>query len=159
MTYISSEIEPLARNSTSNPGRSRRTLSTPIFPPIASTSRRLIVSPSPVPPKRLVVEAEKLRKGFGDKLLFDEPSFRLPRGGIVGVIDHHADAGAPPETGDTLHRIDPAIVMAGMEAAGFDFEKQSDILRNPDDDLSKTVFAPELRGKTDRFLMRFRRPK
>ena len=34
----------------------------------------------------VVVEAEKLRKGFGDKLLFDEPSFSLPRGGIVGVI-------------------------------------------------------------------------
>ena len=83
----------------------------------------------------------------------------LKPGGIIGVIDHHAEAGAPPETGDTLHRIDPAIVMAGMEAAGFDFEKQSDILRNPDDDLSKTVFAPELRGKTDRFLMRFRKPK
>jgi sulfate-transporting ATPase len=34
----------------------------------------------------LVVEAEGLRKGFGDRLLIDDLSFKLPRGGIVGVI-------------------------------------------------------------------------
>ncbi|MDB5905781.1 MAG: energy-dependent translational throttle protein EttA [Betaproteobacteria bacterium] len=34
----------------------------------------------------LVVEAEGLKKSFGDKLLFDGVSFRLPRGGIVGVL-------------------------------------------------------------------------
>ena len=34
----------------------------------------------------LVVEAEGLKKSFGDKLLFEDMSFRLPRGGIVGVI-------------------------------------------------------------------------
>ena len=34
----------------------------------------------------LVVEAEGLRKGFGDRLLIDDLTFKLPRGGIVGVI-------------------------------------------------------------------------
>jgi len=34
----------------------------------------------------VVVEAEGLRKGFGDRLLIDDLSFSLPRGGIVGVI-------------------------------------------------------------------------
>jgi len=34
----------------------------------------------------VVVEAEDLRKGYGDRLLMDDLSFRLPRGGIVGVI-------------------------------------------------------------------------
>ena len=34
----------------------------------------------------VVVEAEKLRKGFGERLLIDDLSFSLPRGGIVGVI-------------------------------------------------------------------------
>lgn len=81
----------------------------------------------------------------------------LKAGGIVAIIDHRAAAGAPPETGDTLHRIDPALVIAKMEAAGFVLDAQSDILRNPDDDLSKNVFAPEIRGKTDRFVMRFRK--
>ena len=34
----------------------------------------------------LVIEAEHLRKAFGDRLLFDEVSFNLPPGGIVGII-------------------------------------------------------------------------
>ena len=34
----------------------------------------------------IVVEVEKLSKGFGDRLLFDGLSFSLPRNGIVGVI-------------------------------------------------------------------------
>lgn len=81
----------------------------------------------------------------------------LKPGGVVGIIDHYARAGAPAETGNTLHRIDPAIVTAAMEAAGFVLEAESDILRSPDDDLDVIVFDPALRGKTDRFLMRFRK--
>ncbi|HEY8785440.1 MAG TPA: energy-dependent translational throttle protein EttA [Candidatus Limnocylindria bacterium] len=34
----------------------------------------------------VVVEAEGIRKAYGDKLLFDDLTFSLPRGGIVGVI-------------------------------------------------------------------------
>ncbi len=44
----------------------------------------------PIPPGKrlgeLVVEADQLRKGYGDQLLIDDLSFSLPRGGIVGVI-------------------------------------------------------------------------
>lgn len=97
--------------------------------------------------------------------LMDAPAFLaelmtgLKPGGIVAIVDHAAAAGAPSETGDTLHRIDPALVIARMEAAGFVLDGQSDILRNPDDDVSKVVFAPEIRGKTDRFVMRFSKPE
>ncbi len=79
----------------------------------------------------------------------------LKPGGIVGIIDHHAAPGSPPETGNTLHRIDPALVIAGMQAAGFELEADHDILRNPADDLTKSVFEPDIRGRTDRFVMRF----
>lgn len=34
----------------------------------------------------VVIQAEKLSKGFGDRLLFDDLTFKLPPGGIVGVI-------------------------------------------------------------------------
>jgi ATP-binding cassette ChvD family protein len=34
----------------------------------------------------VVVEAEDLCKGYGDRLLIEDLSFKLPRGGIVGVI-------------------------------------------------------------------------
>ena len=83
----------------------------------------------------------------------------LKPGGCVAIIDHYAEAGASAETGGTVHRIDPAIVIADMEAAGFVLDGQSDLLRNPEDDLTKIVFAPELRGKTDRFIMLFKNPE
>ncbi|MCJ7590001.1 MAG: class I SAM-dependent methyltransferase [Woeseiaceae bacterium] len=96
--------------------------------------------------------------------LMDIPAFlaelkkALKPGGIVAIVDHSAAAGSPTETSDTLHRIDPALVIANMEAAGFVLDGQSDLLRNPDDDLTQVVFAPTIRGKTDRFVMRFRKP-
>ena len=42
----------------------------------------------PTPPRLgdLVVQAENLGKGYGDRLLIDDLTFSLPRGGIVGVI-------------------------------------------------------------------------
>lgn len=79
----------------------------------------------------------------------------LKAGGVVAVIDHYAAEGSPSETGGTTHRIDAAIVIDTMTAAGFVLNGQSDILRNPDDDYEKIVFDPELRGRTDRFVMRF----
>jgi len=83
----------------------------------------------------------------------------LRPGGIVGIVDHYAEAGAPRETGNSLHRIDPAIVIADMQAAGFELEATSDLLRNAQDDHSRNVFDPEVRGRTDRFVLRFRKPR
>ncbi|MDH3746578.1 MAG: methyltransferase domain-containing protein [Gammaproteobacteria bacterium] len=79
--------------------------------------------------------------------------------GIVGIVDHYAEAGAPRETGGTLHRIDRNIVIADFESAGFELAAKSDVLRNMNDDYSKNVFEPDLRGKTDRFVLKFRKPK
>lgn len=81
-------------------------------------------------------------------------------GGIVGVVDHVA-----PPGGDTreivgkVHRIDPAVIRADFERAGFVFEAESNLLRNPADDHSKSVFDPAVRGKTDRAVLRFRKPR
>jgi len=83
----------------------------------------------------------------------------LRPGGILAVVDHYAEPGSPSETGNTLHRIDPDIVTAELEAAGFMLEEKSDVLRNRDDDHSLNMGAPEVRGKTDRFVFRFRKPE
>ena len=82
----------------------------------------------------------------------------LKPGGIVAIVDHYAEAGAPKETGNTLHRIDPGIVISEMQAAGFELTGSSDILRNMNDDHGKVVFDPAVRGKTDRFVLRFEKP-
>ena len=58
-----------------------------------------------------------------------------------------------------LHRIDKSIVIADLESAGFELVEESDVLRNPDDDHSKSVFAEGIRGKSDRFVLKFRKPE
>ncbi len=80
-------------------------------------------------------------------------------GGIVGVVDHVALPGETRATADKLHRIDPEVVKADFKAAGFVLEGESDLLRMPSDDHAKLVFDPAVRGKTDRFVFRFRKPK
>lgn len=83
----------------------------------------------------------------------------LKPGGTLAVVDHSAAAGTPSDSGGTLHRIDPAIVRAEIEAAGFVFSGSSEILRNPDDDLSLGMSDPAVRGKTDRFVFKFEKPE
>lgn len=83
----------------------------------------------------------------------------LKPGDVLGVVDHYAEAGSSSETGGTLHRIDRAIAVADFEVAGFVLEAESDMLRNPDDDYSQGVFTPGIRGNTDRFILRFRKPE
>jgi predicted methyltransferase len=80
-------------------------------------------------------------------------------GGIVGVIDHAGNPGDTRETVEKFHRIDPAVVKADFERAGFKLEATSDVLRNPADDHSLLVFDPKIRGKTDRFVYKFVKPK
>ncbi|WP_010161791.1 class I SAM-dependent methyltransferase [Sphingomonas sp. PAMC 26617] len=83
----------------------------------------------------------------------------LKPGGTYIVIDH-ADAAGSGMTGtSTRHRIDPAAVKAQVVKAGFVFEAESDALRNPADDHSAAVFDPAIRGKTDQFVFRFRKPR
>lgn len=81
-------------------------------------------------------------------------------GGIVGVVDHAAAAG-----GDTravvgkLHRIDPAVVRRDFLKAGFVLVGTSPMYRNRADNHILLVFDPAIRGKTDRFVMKFRKPR
>ena len=97
--------------------------------------------------------------GFGDVEGAYAEIFRvLKPGGSFVVLDHAAPAGAPVSTGGTTHRIDPAIVTGLAEGAGFTMEKASDLLANPNDDYEKNVFDPAVRRKTDRFLIRYRKP-
>lgn len=79
-------------------------------------------------------------------------------GAVLGIVDHVAAPGSPAETGGTLHRIDPQLIRRDMRDAGFVFDGQSGILRNPEDDHSRNVFDPTVRNRTDKVVMRFRKP-
>jgi predicted methyltransferase len=83
----------------------------------------------------------------------------LKVGGVVVVQDHVAAPGADTAAVvDRLHRIDPAVVRGDFERAGFAFEAASPMLAHPDDDHTRQVFDPDIRGRTDQFVFRFRRP-
>ena len=83
----------------------------------------------------------------------------LKPGGVYMVIDHVAKAGSDEQVAKTLHRMDPAHVIAQAQAAGFVLEARSDVLANPRDPHDKIIFAPEIRGHTDQFVLKFRKPK
>lgn len=82
----------------------------------------------------------------------------LKPGGLFVAIDHSAVDGAPEETGNAIHRIDRAIVLRMGAAAGFAVDAESDFLANPEDDRTLNVFDPAIRGRTDQFAIRFRKP-
>jgi predicted methyltransferase len=84
--------------------------------------------------------------------------FFLKPDGILGVVDHEAVSGAPASVGNTLHRIDPEIVISEMELAGFEVTGHLPILTNVSDDKAKKIWDVA-EGKTSRFVLRFANKK
>jgi predicted methyltransferase len=93
--------------------------------------------------------------GAIDKAIFDG----LKPGGVYIVLDHAAEKGSGFRDTSTLHRVDPEAVKKEVVAAGFKFEGQSEILRNPNDPHTAKVFDASVQGKTDQFILKFRKPK
>jgi predicted methyltransferase len=83
----------------------------------------------------------------------------LKPGGVFLVIDHAAAAGSGLTASDTMHRIDVAAVKSEVEAAGFKLEAESPLLANSADPHAASVFDPSIRGKTDQFILKFRKPR
>jgi predicted methyltransferase len=83
----------------------------------------------------------------------------LAPGGTATVIDHAAVPGADPrESAMAVHRIDREVVRRDFTAAGFVLEGETDLLLCRDDDRTLSVFDPAVKGRTDRFVLRFRKP-
>jgi predicted methyltransferase len=83
----------------------------------------------------------------------------LKPGGRYVIIDHAAVAGSGLRDTNTLHRIDETSVKSEVEAAGFKLEGESDLLHNTGDPRTANVKDPTIRGKTDQFILEFRKPK
>jgi len=83
----------------------------------------------------------------------------LKPGGVVIVQDHVATPGGDTaQVVDKLHRIDPAVVRRDFVHAGFEFDGESSMLAHAGDDHGTQVFDPVIRGRTDQFVYRFRKP-
>jgi predicted methyltransferase len=91
---------------------------------------------------------------------FDQAIFKaLKPGGVFIVLDHAAEKGSGFRDTSTLHRVDAEAVKKEVEAAGFKFEGESAVLHNPSDNHTDKVFDANIKGKTDQFILKFRKPK
>jgi predicted methyltransferase len=80
----------------------------------------------------------------------------LKPGGVLAVIDHVGVAG---QDNKKLHRMLPQQARDAITKAGFTIEAESKLLANSTDDHTKVVFDPSLRGHTDQFVIRARKPR
>jgi predicted methyltransferase len=95
-----------------------------------------------------------------DMLAFNKSVFdALKPGGVYLIIDHAAAADAPADVTSTLHRIRADTVQQEVLAAGFVLDSQSEMLHNTTDAHTLAVFDEAIRGKTDQFVLKFRKPK
>lgn len=79
---------------------------------------------------------------------------KLKPGGVLGIVDH---AGTADGDNAKLHRMQETAAIAAAEVAGFTLVGGSNILRNAQDDRSGFVFGADIRGKTDRFILKLRK--
>jgi predicted methyltransferase len=79
----------------------------------------------------------------------------LKPGGRFLIVDHQANPGRGSMDTQSLHRIEKNFAVERIEAMGFRLVAESAVLANPDDDKNTSVFAPDTRGKTDRFILVF----
>jgi predicted methyltransferase len=95
-----------------------------------------------------------------DMVVFNRAVYAaLNPGGLYVVLDHTAAKGSPADVTDTLHRIEPATVRSEVEAAGFRFEGESAVLANAADPHTAGPFDPSIQGRTDQFILKFRKPR
>jgi predicted methyltransferase len=81
-------------------------------------------------------------------------------GAVIGVMDHVANPNSDTRaTVDKYHRIDPNVVKADFKRAGFVLVGTSDLLRNPADAHDVEVHEASIKGKTDRFVFKFKKPR
>jgi predicted methyltransferase len=97
--------------------------------------------------------------GAAGTALLNKAAFdALKPGGLYIVLDHAGSTGLDDAGMAKLHRIDEALVKSEVTQAGFVLDGESNVLRNPADPHSATVFDASIRGKTDQFILRFRKP-
>ncbi|MGB5246522.1 MAG: hypothetical protein WBN34_08225, partial [Woeseia sp.] len=88
----------------------------------------------------------------GHDQFIDQIVTALKPGGRLLIVDHAAKAGSDDKMTESLHRIDEQFAIDQLQMRGLTFVGSIPDLRNDDDNRELTVFDPEIRGKTDRFV-------
>ena len=90
-------------------------------------------------------------------VVLDQLARVLKPGGILLIEDHSAKAGTGSADAGRLHRIDEAYTVKDFEKRGFKLVSKSDLLRRPDDKRELVSYTKPGLGKTDRFLLVFKK--
>jgi predicted methyltransferase len=89
--------------------------------------------------------------------VLNQLSRALRPGGVILLIDHSAKAGHGKSDAGELHRIEEAFAVQDFTAHGFKVIAKSDLLRRPDDARDLISYKGPALGKTDRFVLVFRK--
>jgi len=125
---------------------------------------------APLPAAATSLDAVLLVLAYHDTVWFKTDRARMNRaiyaalapGGVYGIVDHSARAGDGVKQAEKLHRIEESVVIREVEAAGFVLEGKEAFLSHPEDARDWNASpskAGEKRGTSDRFVLRFRKPK
>lgn len=112
------------------------------------------------------LDAVLMSQAYHDLVLGDEDRNEMNRrvfralrsGGVYGIIDHAATPGSGTSDTESLHRIGKQFVIDEVTAAGFELAAEGEMLANAEDDRTVAIFDESVRGRTDRFVLRFEKP-
>lgn len=91
------------------------------------------------------------------RAVLDQIAKALKPGGVLLLVDHSGKAGTGSRDASPLHRIDEAFARQDFEKSGLEMIRHSDLLRRPDDKRDQISYKPPALGKTDRFVLVFRK--
>lgn len=87
----------------------------------------------------------------------DQLARALKPGGVLVLVDHSAKPGTGSADAGRLHRIDEAFARKDFESHGLELARESNVLRRPDDKRELLSYQGPGFGKTDRFVLVFRK--
>jgi len=90
--------------------------------------------------------------------LLDKLVKTLKPGGTLVLVDHSSKPGAGTTVASSLHRIEETYALHDFESRGLKLVAKSDALRKPDDPRTQVSYKQPILGKTDRFVLVFRKP-
>src|ERR1700688_492037 len=107
------------------------------------------------------VDTDGASEGLWPKIdtsgVLDQLARALKPGGVLLLVDHSAKPGSGNTVASSLHRIEESYAIKDFESHGFKVAAKSDLLRRPDDARNQVSNKGPSLGKTDRFVIVFRK--
>jgi predicted methyltransferase len=103
------------------------------------------------------VDSEGVWPKIDTRGVLDQLARALKPGGVLLLVDHSAKARSGSTAASALHRIEESYAITDFESRGLKVVAKSDLLRRPDDARDLVSYKGPMLGKTDRFVLVFRK--